>query len=297
MSFLRTLPILLLLVFSQAGADVLDDILERGTLRVGVSEFVPWTVRTKSGDLIGFEIDLARKLAGDMGVNAEFTVYQWDEIIAGLQNGEIDVIAGGMAITPARALKVNFSLPVAVSGVGLAANTEMTRDIETLADLDKDDVTISTVADTLAASVAERLFPNAKVKVYPSPDPAEADVREGRAHAIVTSMPEARFLVLRNPDQMDLPISEPLLASSEGLGVKRGEQQLLNFLDAWVTARQTDKWLATTHDYWFDTLDWASKVAKASSNRRVAIWRAARCSGGSVSRPPASTKPIASGCS
>ncbi len=260
MSFLRTLPILLLLAFSQAGADALDDILERGTLRVGVSEFVPWTVSTKSGDLIGFEIDLARKLAGDMGVNAEFTVYQWDEIIAGLQNGEIDVIAGGMAITPARALQVNFSRPVATSGVGLAANTEMTRDVQTLADLDKEDVTISTVADTLAASVAERLFPNASVKVYPSPEPAEADVREGRAHAIVTSMPEARFLVLRNPDQMDLPISEPLLASSEGLGVKRGEQQLLNFLDAWVTARQTDKWLATTHDYWFGTLDWLAQV-------------------------------------
>ena len=260
MSYLRALPLILLLAFSSAYADVLDDILERGTVRVGVSEFVPWTVRTKSGELIGFEIDLARKLADDMGVTAEFKVYLWDEIVEALQDGEIDIIAGGMAITPARALQVNFSRPVALSGVGLVANTAMTRDVQTLADLDRDGVNITTIDDTLAAGVASRLFPNANVKVYTSPEPAEADVIEGRAHAIVTSMPEARFLALRNPEQLDLPISEPLLASSEALAINRGEQQLLNFLDAWVTARQTDKWIPTTHDYWFGTLDWLSKV-------------------------------------
>ena len=260
MTFLRSLPILALLAVSPAGADALDDVLERGTLRVGVSEFAPWTLRTESGDLIGFEIDLANKLASDMGVTADFKVYQWDAIITALQAGEIDMIAGGMAITPARALQVNFSRPVATSGVGIAANTKLTENIRTLADLNQDDITSATVADTLAASVTERLFPDAEVKTYQTPDPAEDDVINGRAHALVTSMPEARFLVLRNPDTLDLPISDPLLASAEGLAVRKGEQQLLNFLDAWVTARTTDKWLATTHDYWFGTLDWLSQV-------------------------------------
>ena len=259
-TFLRLLPFLALLGVSPASADALDDVLERGSLRVGVAEFAPWTMRSKSGDLIGFEIDLANKLAEDMGVSADFKVYQWDAIIAALQAGEIDMIAGGMAITPARALQVNFSRPVATSGVGIAANTDKTADIETLADLNRSSITISTVADTLAASVAARLFPDADVKVYQTPEPAEEDVIEGRAHALVTSMPEARFLVLRNKDDLDLPISEPLLASAEGLAVRKGEQQLLNFLDAWVTARTTDRWLATTHDYWFGTLDWVSQV-------------------------------------
>jgi polar amino acid transport system substrate-binding protein len=259
-SVLRLLPFIAFLAVSPANADVLDDVLERGSLRVGVSEFAPWTMRSKSGDLVGFEIDLANKLAADMGVSASFKVYQWDEIIAALQAGEIDIIAGGMAITPARALEVNFSRPVAMSGVGIAANTNMTADIQTLADLNRDNITITTVTDTLAASVAERLFPDADVKVYPAPDSAEKDVIDGEAHAIVTSMPEARFLVLRNSNKLDLPISDPLLASAEGLAVKKGEQELLNFLDAWVTARTTDKWLATTHDYWFGTLDWVSQV-------------------------------------
>lgn len=254
----RLLPLLLVCV--PATADVLDEILERKTLRVGVAEFAPWTVRTESGKLIGFEIDVANKIATDMGVTADFEVYEWDEIIGALEKGEIDVIAGGMAITPERALRVNFSRPLARSGVGLATNTQLTQDIQTLEELNDPDVVITTVADTMAHNVSKTLFDRANVNVFPAAGPAEKEVVEGRAHAYLAGMPEARFLVLKNPGALDLPLNEPLLASSEALAVKKGEQQLLNFLDAWVTARQTDKWLATSREYWFGTLEWMTDV-------------------------------------
>jgi polar amino acid transport system substrate-binding protein len=45
------------------------------------------------------------------------------------------------------------------------------------------------------------------------------------------------------------------------MGVKRGEQELLNFLNAWITARAADKWLSATHKYWFETLKWRERVA------------------------------------
>jgi polar amino acid transport system substrate-binding protein len=257
---LHALLVLLMLVIAPAQADVLDDVLKRKTLRVGVSEFTPWTVRTESGELIGFEIDLARKLAEDMGVAADFKVYQWNDIITALQLGEIDVIAGGMAITPARALQVNFSRPVATSGVGIATNTKMTEDIETLADLNDSSITITTVSDSLAAGVAQRLFTDANVQIFAEPGPAEAEVLEGRAHAYLATMPEVRFLALKNSRVVDMPISDPLLASSEALAVRKGEQELLNFLNAWVTARQSDKWIPTTHEYWFGTLDWMERI-------------------------------------
>ena len=55
-------------------------------------------MKNKAGELIGFEIKVATKVADDMGVKPEFKVYIWDEIIPALQKGEIDVIADGMAI-------------------------------------------------------------------------------------------------------------------------------------------------------------------------------------------------------
>lgn len=254
---------LILLIFpALALADVLDDIIDRGSIRVGVAEFAPWTIRTKSGELIGFEIDVARKIASDMGVKAEFTVYQWEQIIPALQQGEIDVIAGGMAITPARALQVNFTRPIATSGVTLATNTRKTQNIKSLKDLNKERVVIAVVADTLAQSVAQTFFDQANIKVHPTSALAEKEVVEARAHVYVATVPEVNFLALKNSSKIDVPMAEPIMASSEGLAVKKGEQQLVNFLNAWVVARQTDKWLTTSRDYWFTTMDWVPEARK-----------------------------------
>lgn len=243
-----------------AHADVLDEVLERGKLRVGLAEFAPWTMRDEEGGLIGFEVDLSKKLAEDMGVNLELRLYPWEQIIDALNDGDIDIIAAGMAITPERALQVNFTIPVATSGVGIATNTAKTTHIATLVDMNDPDVVISTVEGTFGASVAERLFPDADIRRMSTPAAAQDLVVRGRAHALVTSMPEARFAVLRNPDVLDLPITEPILASKEALAVKKGEQELLNFLNAWTTARDTDKWIPSTHDYWFGTLDWLHQI-------------------------------------
>lgn len=62
----------------------LDKINERGTLRVGMSTFVPWAMRDKQGDLIGFEIDVAERLAADSGWKVEFVPTAWDGIIPAL---------------------------------------------------------------------------------------------------------------------------------------------------------------------------------------------------------------------
>jgi polar amino acid transport system substrate-binding protein len=258
----RALSLIALLLSFSANADVLSDILKNNTIRFGVAEFVPWTMKSESGELIGFEIDLAKKIATDMGVEAEFVVYPWDKIIAALQRGDIDVLAGGMAITPGRALLVNFTQPLAESGVSLATNTAMTQHINRLDELNSPDIIITVVRDTLAHNVSELLFKRAEVKVFDETGPAEEEVIEGRAHVYLASTVEARFLSLRHPDKVDFPVEEPLLGSSEGLAVRKGEQELLNFLNSWIVARQSDKWIATTHDYWFDTLDWAPKVAK-----------------------------------
>ena len=51
-----------------AADSVIETIKQRGMLRVGLSTFVPWAMRDKNGDLIGFEVDVAKKLAEDMGV-------------------------------------------------------------------------------------------------------------------------------------------------------------------------------------------------------------------------------------
>ncbi len=62
----------------------IEKIKERGTLRVGMSTFVPWAMRNKQGELIGFEIDVAKRLAADSGLKVEFVPTAWDCIIPAL---------------------------------------------------------------------------------------------------------------------------------------------------------------------------------------------------------------------
>jgi polar amino acid transport system substrate-binding protein len=73
-------------------------------------------MRGKNGDMIGFEVDVASKVATDMGAKVEFFPTAWDGIIPALLARKFDVIISGMSITPKRALQVNFSIPYAHTG-------------------------------------------------------------------------------------------------------------------------------------------------------------------------------------
>jgi polar amino acid transport system substrate-binding protein len=259
-NFSRLFAALLILVAASVQADVLEDILERGTMRVGVSLFTPWTIKGEAGVLSGFEIDVANKLAEDMGVKPEYRVYVWEDIIPAVQNGEIDIIAGGMAITPERALKINFSQPYADSGISLATNTGKTRDIKELGELNQEAITIAVVSKTAANAFAPRLFNKSTIKIVNTAKEAEQAVLNGEAHGWLASMPQPEFLALQHPDKVDIPLAKPLLPYKAGFGIKKGEQEWLNFLNAWVTARQADMWLSSTHKYWFKSLNWRKEA-------------------------------------
>ena len=255
-SLFRVAVATLAMLVSVAQADKLDDILETKTLKVGVSLFEPWTMRNEAGDLSGFEIDVANQIAEDMGVEAEFVVYEWDEIISGLESGDIDVIAGGMAITPSRALLVDFSIPYADSGITLVANIEKTKDLNSLEEANQPSVVIAVVAGSAAEELVQNVFDNATILSFKDSQMGGKAVHDGEAHAFIASTPQPEFLALQYPEILDLPLSTPMRSYRAGLAVRKGEQPLLNFLNAWITARDADHWLEATHDYWFDSLDW-----------------------------------------
>lgn len=82
-----------------SGSDV-DYIKEKGTLVVGITEFEPMDYKDESGDWIGFDADMARLVADELGVEAEFVVIDWDTKIMELDSKNIDVVWNGMTLTP-----------------------------------------------------------------------------------------------------------------------------------------------------------------------------------------------------
>ena len=120
-----------------AAESTLEQILKRGTMRVGMDTFVPWAMKDKTGKFVGFEIDVARRLAEDMGVKVEFVPTKWAGIIPALLTGKFDVVIGGMGIRPKRALKVNFTIPYDYSGMSMVASKKLAKGFDSLDDFNR----------------------------------------------------------------------------------------------------------------------------------------------------------------
>ena len=249
-------PLFASLFGSPAAARPLQDILNDGTLRVGVAMFTPWTMRNASGELAGFEIDVAKKLAADMNVNVEFSVYPWERIILGLEAGEVDIIAAGLSITPERALHVGFSQPYATSGTTLATHLDSTASVGSLDDLNDPAYTVAAVPGTAAEELARRIFPRAELELYEDAEGASSALVAGEVDGYLENEPIPTFLALENPSVVDVPVPTPLLPTPAGFAVNKGDPDFINFLNAWITARESDTWLPTQHGYWFQTLRW-----------------------------------------
>jgi polar amino acid transport system substrate-binding protein len=249
------------LVFAgNAEARDLQDVLNSGTLRVGVTLFAPWAARGSNGELVGFEADVARQLAADMGIKAQLLSYDVDRLVPALEAGEIDIIAAGLTITPERALHVNFSNPYAEGGIGLATHVERTANVTDIKSLDSDTITIAAVENSVGAQLARRLWPRARVQVFPSVEAASQALVAGEVHGYVEDEPVPTFLSLEHPGVVDVPTGRPLLVSPAGFAVNKGDPDFLAFLNAWITARQTDTWLPSTASYWFESLRWRERL-------------------------------------
>ena len=239
-----------------ASADAFDDIQQRGKLIVGVSIFAPWTYPDREGNLAGHEIDIARVIAADLGVEARLELYNFAEVFDALANGEIDMIAAGVAMTPERARRFHFSIPYFSTGITVATGPSAEGEPSAVGDFNTPEMTLAVVADTLAAAISARMLSAANIVSFSTPGGAEGAVLAGRADAYVASVPEARIYALRHGERISLPLSEPLVSSVAGFVVRNGEDRLLHFLNSWVHMREADGFLEDCHRHYFDTLDW-----------------------------------------
>ena len=242
---------------------VLVDIQKRGTLRVGMSAFVPWAMRSKEGELIGFEIDVAKKVAEDMGVEVEFVPTAWSGIIPALIAKKFDVIIGGMSITPQRNLTVNFTTPYAHSGQQMAANQALAGDFDELDDYNDTSVTIACRRGATPCNIAQRMFPKATLRRFDDDAQAFQEVVNGNAHAMISSAPKPRFWSDAHPDKVFLPFEgENLTRGDEAFALRKGDSDALNFFSNWILVNTSNGWLSDTHDYWFkDQSAWREMVA------------------------------------
>jgi cystine transport system substrate-binding protein len=137
--FLRAL-LLLLAVLAVASCGSAGDrsdepIKAAGVLRVGTEGvYSPFSYHDASGQLAGYDVDVARAVADKIGVTVEFVETPWDSMFAALEAGRFDVVANEVTITPERQAKYDLSEPYSV-GEGVIVTRAGDDSIKTLDDL------------------------------------------------------------------------------------------------------------------------------------------------------------------
>ena len=238
----------------------IEQILKRGVLRVGMDIFQPWAMKDKKGQLIGFEIDVATRLAKDMGVKVEFVPTAWSGIIPALLTGKFDVIIGGMGITTQRGLKVNFTQPYDYSGMGIVASKKLAAGFTDLASFNREDVQIAVKTGTTAVAAVKKYLPKATLRMFDNEAQSYQELRNGKVHAVVGNAPRPAYEAVDYPDSLFLPVEGTFTKEPIGFALRKGDPDTLAFFNSWITLVELEGWLEERHDYWFGSKDWVNQV-------------------------------------
>jgi polar amino acid transport system substrate-binding protein len=236
----------------------IEQIAKRGVIKVGMDVFVPWAMKDKKGELIGFEIDIAKKVAKDMGVKIEFVPTKWSGIIPALITGKFDVLIGGMTITTQRNLKINFTRPYYYTEQGLMAHKKKAAGFK-VSDFNSPDVTIAARLGSTAAVAAKQQFPKAKLRLFDDEPAAVQELRNGNVHAMVSAQPLPSSTAIDYPDTI-MVYDEVMMLEAIGIGVRKGDNETLNLINNWIEINRNNGWIQGRYAYWFKSKDWKNLI-------------------------------------
>ncbi len=242
-----------------AQSSTIEKILRSGKMRVGMSTFVPWAMQSKTGEWIGFEIDVAKRLAKDMGVEIEFVPTKWDGLIPSLLTGKFDLVIAGMTGTPQRALKINFTQPYDYTGTQICINKAYADKIKTAMDLNDPAYTVISRVGVTASETSKKLLPKAQKRLFSDNGSMVQELLNGKATAIIQSLPEPAQLVAEHPDTLVL-LPGTLTKEPISMGVRKGDPDTLAYLNNWIVGVQAEGFLEEKVDYWWRGMEWKSQL-------------------------------------
>lgn len=246
---------------SAAWSQSLSRIVENGELRVGMSGGQPpFTVKSKDGSLIGYEVDLAMLLAAAMNVELKLVEIPFGELLDALETGKVDVVMSGMTMTPERNLRAAFVGPYIVSGKSILTKDKTLAQADEAGDIDQANLTIVTLANSTSQKFVEALMPKAKLVTTAQYDEGVQMVLEDKATAMVADYPICALSVMRHGDKGLVTLAEPLTIEPIGIAVSPGDSLLLNMIENYLGALEAVGVLAELEVKWFEDGGWLINV-------------------------------------
>ncbi len=216
----------------------------------------PFTVKSKDGSLIGYEVDLAKLLANAMGVKLTLVEMPFAELLGALGEGKVDVVMSGMTMTPERNLKAAFVGPYIVSGKSILTKDSTLAQADETGDINQEDLTLIALADSTSQKFVETLLPKATLVTTKDYDEGVQMILDDKATAMVADFPICALSVMRHGDKGLVTLAEPLTIEPIGIAISPGDSLMLNMVQNYLVALEAVGVLAELEAKWFKDGGW-----------------------------------------
>jgi polar amino acid transport system substrate-binding protein len=239
----------------------IQEILERGSLRVGVSaDLPPLAMRDRQGKIVGFEIDIVQALANAMGLELSLEVRPFPELLPALERGETDMVIAGLTMTPERNARVAFAGPYFVSGMSLLTRNREIAEVQEIGALDVAGRRYLVLASSTSEGFARELLPQTQIITTPDYESAVQMLIDGQADAMLAEHLICSLEAWRRPDAGLIAMETPFTVEPLGIALPPDAPLLLNLVENYLDTLDHTGLLAGFKAKWLADGRWMEQL-------------------------------------
>ena len=254
---LSCLAVALVLTATSARAEQpsrLDDIIKRGSLRVGTTgDYPPFTYLDKATEKFrGLDIDMADALGNALGVKVEIVQTAWPQLMKDFEADKFDIAMGGVTITLDRQKKGLFSTPIMREGKTPIARCADAGKYATLADIDKPGTRVIINPGGTNERFARANIKSAEIKVYGDNVTIFDEIAKGDADVMVTDASETRYQQKLHPGVLCAVHPDKPFDFAEKAYWMQRDEAWKDFVDQWLHIAREDGTFEKIYAAWFE---------------------------------------------
>ena len=225
----------------------------------------PFNVRARDKTIIGFDVDLARALAGNMNVELEIVEVPFGDLLETLLEGKADMVISGMTITPERTRSVSFVGPYTLSGKSMLTTARVKEVVNNGAEITASDlgtefnnpaIQVAALENSTSESFVQRELPKASLHTIRNYNEGIQLLLTGRVDAMIADIPILKLSMLRYPDAGLGIIEPPLSIEPLGIAIGRDDKQFENLVRNYLSAFEKTGLIPRLRQKWFEDNSW-----------------------------------------
>jgi len=229
-------------------------------------KYPPFSFYSEEGNLVGFDVDVAKRIAKILDKDLKIITTEWDGIVAGLLSGKYDAIIGSMAITEERAKKVNFSIPYYTSGAQLFIHKNDKDELKNISDLKGKTVGVG-LGETYEHYLRNN-YSDINILTYKSTVDIFQDMLNNRLEGFVTD----KYVGLYQIDKGNMPFiktGELLYKEKMAIPVKKEDKKLLKNINNCLEQIKNNGYLEKLFDKWFREKEAKKQISNAMKTNTI----------------------------